>query len=441
MNNYIHLLLNENNTKSFEDFVNKYNQQAFLDYERDFSILLHQKNDYFDYYYKLVVANKQLDSSRFFEMFSINNKELFLQEYEEAVNQTNQEYINQLYENARLDLNLSYQKYDENLNLQILNYLDFLKERHQNLNIIVDEPSNSFDKNLISYFLNVQDNYGDVYFAEKYYDNNEEKFSNVQILQVLDAYEKFENEVQKINSFNLSPFEKFLYVHDFASSRFYNSSDTVTLDSSKCRSFVNVMTDDYIVCVGYAQIMQKFCNELGIECYSISGTDLKSVERANKQTEQDERNGVSRLGGAGEVSHQANIVRIDDDKYNIHGYYFCDACWDCKRNELDNTKHYNYSALPIQDIDKIAQSKYFRYDEIKNAIPELTNYSEPITLDAYKQALADIYRNVYPNFDYNKILIDLENTIRESNFSNAENCFTKQYNLLKSPNNNLELGK
>ena len=162
MNNYIHLLLNKNNTKSFEDFVNKYNQQAFLDYERDFSILLHQKNEYFDYYNKLVIANKQLDSSRFFEMFSINNKELFLQEYEEAVNQTNQEYINQLYENARLDLNLSYQKYDENLNLQILNYLDFLKERHQNLNIIVDEPSNSFDKNLISYFLNVQDNYGDV---------------------------------------------------------------------------------------------------------------------------------------------------------------------------------------------------------------------------------------------------------------------------------------
>lgn len=166
------------------------------------------------------------------------------------------------------------------------------------------------------------------------------------------------------------------------------------------------MTGDAIVCVGYAQIMKIFCKKLGIECEYLSGSDQESYDEIHH------RQGKS---------HAANIVHIVDEKYGIDGYYFCDACWDSKKDSKQTNKNYFYAALPIQDIDEIGQAKYFS-DVVKDM--NIPQSSVPISIDTFRRALNTVYS------DHQQVESDLQRTVRAGYNScsfKSKNCFMQEY--------------
>ena len=213
--------------------------------------------------------------------------------------------------------------------------------------------------------------------------------------RTIEAYKKMEEAIKKIESLNLSPFEKFLYVHDFAAKKIYNMEEK-GMDLNESRTFVNAMTGDYIVCAGYAAIVEKFCERLGIDCRIISG--YSPFEE-----------------GPG---HAANVVKIVDEKYGINGEYFCDACFD------SDYKRYFYAALPLQDIQHVAQSRFFN-DVL--AEYEGEKESKPIPIKAFQKALISLYSKIEgENFNKDKIRRRINSSIGAS-LSKGDNAFSTIY--------------
>lgn len=79
---------------------------------------------------------------------------------------------------------------------------------------------------------------------------------------------------------------------------------------SKSRSLHNIL-DEYnssMVCVGYANLLNALFNELDINSISMG----LIADTNNRE----------------ESGHQRLIVYLNDEKYNINGYYLCDPTWD-----------------------------------------------------------------------------------------------------------------
>ena len=114
----------------------------------------------------------------------------------------------------------------------------------------------------------------------------------------------------------------------------YVSSMAYKEDNKNCansRDLIALMNGNKIVCVGYAKLMEYFCEAVGIKC-QIQNLD---VYKDGKY-----------VGG-----HQNNIVCIKDEKYGIDGWYYADACWDSVRKKDNFKRSLNYCLLPFSDID------------------------------------------------------------------------------------------
>lgn len=90
----------------------------------------------------------------------------------------------------------------------------------------------------------------------------------------------------------------------------------------------------FCVCVGYATILKRLCEKLGIQC-AVQGCLAKDKY--------------------GRVVNHANcLVLLHDDKYNICGLYYCDPRMDCADFQNENLAwNLNMLAHPITDVSKI----------------------------------------------------------------------------------------
>lgn len=146
------------------------------------------------------------------------------------------------------------------------------------------------------------------------------------------ASRKLQEWVDVINSIknnkNLSVYEKYLYAYDIVTSFVYHEVDKGK-SKTWSRQLIPILNGDRIVCVGYAAMLTELCKRLEIPCVS------KCVNK----------------------DHQICFVRIDDDKYNIHGIYVSDPTNDCAGVIL-NDQHekrvqgFNYSTIPVKDFLK-----------------------------------------------------------------------------------------
>lgn len=147
--------------------------------------------------------------------------------------------------------------------------------------------------------------------------------------------DKIENMVSKIRSADLSPFEKFLAVYDIVKNyKPYNG-----IIGANDESFhLNRILDDkneFIVCAGYARLLEELLIRVNIPCKRISvNIDSSYIGGFTKE----EKNVKYNL-------HSRNLVKIDDDKYNIHGIYISDSTW-------DNNRKYNLYLHSLLTFDR-----------------------------------------------------------------------------------------
>ena len=103
----------------------------------------------------------------------------------------------------------------------------------------------------------------------------------------------------------LSPAEKVACVYDILKTMRYSEHKS---DKHRSRNIHSIVADGNIVCVGYSNFAQQLLKEVGVKCISTTTTCLREK--------------------GPDEHHQRNFVRIDDDKYNIHGLYAMDITWD-----------------------------------------------------------------------------------------------------------------
>ncbi len=120
---------------------------------------------------------------------------------------------------------------------------------------------------------------------------------------------------QLISEKELSPIEIIAYCYDILKTWPYKEDFD---DKTRSRNIPAIVTDGKIVCAGYSNFLMQLLSEFGIKS-----------EKLSVQTPTED--------GAG--SHARNIVRVDDDKYSIHGLYVFDTTWDSVKENLSIVKN------------------------------------------------------------------------------------------------------
>lgn len=253
------------------------------------------------------------------------------------------------------------------------------------------------------------------------YPNLKIKFKNsteeISYKEFYDMYKNLNEIVEFINHYNLSPLEKIMLVYDIVKANKYkteNKNDS----SGVSRNLNEIINNDKIVCVGYANLIDFLLNNLGITCGTIS------LRYKNKEN-----------------GHRRNYIYLKDDKYDIDGVFFLDATWDSNKNDnyIDN---YNYFLKPFNFFRHInpnefvySPNKFKILEKRKDELIEYINTLEEFDLIGFGMTLTQLIKEYNPNIgvilssnseDKNKIINMVEEiieryyqTIKESAFKNA----------------------
>ncbi len=142
--------------------------------------------------------------------------------------------------------------------------------------------------------------------------------------------------VRDIKSKDYSPFEKYIAAYNIVK-KFKNYLENKN-DKSEARYIRKLLNNDYMVCVGYAKLLEELLRRLEIKTYDYSvSTDL-SYDEGFSVEEKPVKFGA----------HARVIVKIDDPKYGINGFYVADPTWD---NNLEKD-YYNHALVSFDKTSK-----------------------------------------------------------------------------------------
>ncbi len=172
-----------------------------------------------------------------------------------------------------------------------------------------------------------------------------------------------------IDGVPLSNFEKYLAVESIVKHLKYDL-EKETESTNLSRSLTGILSSGHICCVGYSIMMNEILNRLGIPTLNIHAGDITSKHS----------------------NHTLSCIKLDDDKYGIHGVYFSDV-----------TFAQNSPVFTILSYKEIMQYyKEFEEMELKpsyrnvSAIEEFATFFEE-DQDSKEHLLKMIRRLVYEN--------------------------------------------
>lgn len=143
----------------------------------------------------------------------------------------------------------------------------------------------------------------------------------------LEEYLSEENKLEKltkqIRESKLSPLEKFLAVYDTVK-HFKPYKENVE-KQNESRELHHILKDDndYIVCVGFARLLSELLNRVGIPSKYIHVDVDDSYDKGK----------ITDVKNINHIGHARNIIKLDDDKYNIHGLYLADSTFDSRKEK------------------------------------------------------------------------------------------------------------
>lgn len=222
---------------------------------------------------------------------------------------------------------------------------------------------------------------------QEYITNGEkiETFLKVDLERQLKAHALLDVMVKDIRESNLSVYEKYLAVIEIVTHfKPYQENEARKMDA---RSTEYVLFNDFIVCRGYVELMRDLLNNINIPSYP--------VEVSYKDSDQIR------------VYHARIVVRLDDDKYNIHGLYIADPTWDG-----DLTHHYfNHSSMTFYEAGFESTEfldshlSIFRVNSSSEFMSVLEKY--PKAIDTFIEIIQNVDK---PFYKYLKTGYDLDST-------------------------------
>ena len=268
-------------------------------------------------------------------------------------------------------------------------------------------------------------------------------------------YIKYEEQLIKLiqPAFNLSPLEKYLYAYNVTKKfKVYKENED---NADLSRHLYEILSGDYMVCVGYATMAIDLLNKLGVSASRVSVSVDVGYDGVDKDIIVAPDDVLTK--GAGHARLQVNLV---DPKYNIDGYYLADPTWD---NVMGNDA-YNY-ALMTQDeyngihrynfMDKKAVDELFFvhsleefYEKVNVLLDNKERPKDDYNLRAYKEKVG-LFKESFKEFMQVLKHVDKKNydwydsTYKNlysmnSLASNTKRFMTRIENVIKA-NNSIEL--
>ncbi len=177
-------------------------------------------------------------------------------------------------------------------------------------------------------------------------------------------HEKYLYELIK-PAINLSPYEKFLYAYNITKHyKKYNDVDGND-DIFKSRKLYEIIdNDEYMVCVGYANLLVDLLTKLGIESTTYGvGVDV-GFDAVDVMSEYSGE-AMSKYGG-----HSRVIVNLVDPKYGINGIYQSDPTWD----NVIGEDSYIYSTMTFDEAH--LAKRYLYQDKSEYGLLSSTSLEE-----------------------------------------------------------------
>jgi len=139
--------------------------------------------------------------------------------------------------------------------------------------------------------------------------------------------------INEVKSYNMSPFENYLYLYSVVKMfKFYKcESDEESPYLSRKNEFT--LFNNYMVCAGYSDLLVELID-------TLNDPNLKASQY------------MCLMGNKKDDAHVRCLIKINDDKYNINGFYISDPTEDAiKSKDLGN--YYNHILLTKEEIDKM----------------------------------------------------------------------------------------
>lgn len=175
--------------------------------------------------------------------------------------------------------------------------------------------------------------------------------------------EKLNNLINPIKNSNLSPFEKYIAIYNIVKKfKPYKdcqcSEDNNACQKSRILKYVLEDDNEYIVCEGYAKLLKELLNKINIPCQElVTFVDLTKDEDYNPEKDKD-RSG-----------HDRNLIIINDDKYNIHGYYIADPTF-------DNITDFDIYLNCLMTFDRKKEARRLEYLTNEDILLDFHNFEE-----------------------------------------------------------------
>lgn len=250
------------------------------------------------------------------------------------------------------------------LSEQELNNLKYINDNRE-VKISVDNEQNLYDivKNLRKYnkkgpfTIEVKDKNK---FNKMLFDNLEEFLSmNITVkvgLSKVDIkdYAGYESRLLKMvdPALGLSPFEKYLFAYNIVKK--YKKYKENPENSRSSRDIYQLLDNDYMVCVGYSELLQDLLNKLGIlnRDYSVE-VDI-TFDNVPTDTHVVTEDMLKSYDNGGHARRQVHLV---DPKYGIDGIFIADPTWD---NDMENDA-YNYALMTPDEYNGIKRYNYLSW--------------------------------------------------------------------------------
>ena len=186
----------------------------------------------------------------------------------------------------------------------------------------------------------------------------------------LDEYLKEENIIEEmiapVRRASLSPLEKFLAVYDIVKNfKPYKNNVQRPRDAVILNRILSA-DNEYIVCEGFARLLTELLTRVGVpsKCINVN------VDVSNDRNFKGDRSKLKN------ELHTRNLVKIDDDKYNIHGFYLSDSTW-------DNNSHYNLYLNSLLTFDRKKEARRLEALEDIDLLMDFHNVDEFMTKIKY----------------------------------------------------------
>ena len=271
----------------------------------------------------------------------------------------------------------------EPLDIEHLEYLKYIGddvELHlsERVNVIdiIDILRSNGKNNKITYDLKNKKEFNDELFKRNI--NSDNVYVNI-LLKTYTLSEYIEYE-KILYSFiepakDFSPLEKYIYAYDIVKK--FKKYKEHKKDKMKSREIYSILNNNYMVCVGYSDLLGDLLDKLGIDNSQYSVEVVMQPYKAESQLKK--KYGVSWLGmdkneryrliceqknyiPTSFGGHSRRLVHLVDEKYGINGVYFSDPTWD---NDLENDS-YNYLLMTSEEVLK--SNKKFRFSKTANEL-------------------------------------------------------------------------